>query len=171
MFISIGNLSSPSTYKTVYSDGYIEIGVSKRDRYYVHKDAEILLVIFGSIYKDDLSTEEISKAIIRLCNNRDYEKLTFFDGCFLVVVYDKFSKKLDVITDKFACFPSFYYCGRDNSFFFNRLYDVKENINSNINYESLIKYLSFGYVPGEETVMNNVIRQGGVECIVIATES
>ena len=86
------------------------------------------------------------------------EKLDKLNGSFAFAFYDKFKKKLICARDRFGLAP-FYYTWKNNEFLFAselKALLATGKISNELNFESLNKYLSLLWVPGPDTILNDV---------------
>ena len=145
----------------------LELGVQPM----TSRDGRYTIIFNGTILNSPDLREELEKKNIKFfTNNSDTEvllqmlinygvdKLDKLNGSFAFAFYDKLKKKLICARDRFGLAP-FYYTWKNNEFLFAselKALLATGKISNELNFESLNKYLSLLWVPGPDTILNDV---------------
>ena len=145
----------------------LELGVQPM----TSKDGRYTIIFNGTILNSPDLREELEKKNIKFfTNNSDTEvllqmlinygvdKLDKLNGSFAFAFYDKLKKKLICARDRFGLAP-FYYTWKNNEFLFAselKALLATGKISNELNFDSLNKYLSLLWVPGPDTILNDV---------------
>ncbi|MEN8140615.1 MAG: asparagine synthase (glutamine-hydrolyzing) [Thermodesulfobacteriota bacterium] len=110
----------------------------------------------GHVFKTGTDTEVILKAYRQWGRNC----LSYFNGMFAIAIWDSQRRELFLARDRLGVKP-FYYYENENSFYFAS--EVKAILaalpESPAMQENLIdSYMSFGYIPGEQTLHKGIKR-------------
>jgi asparagine synthase (glutamine-hydrolysing) len=99
-----------------------------------------------------------TEVLLQLLINYGIEKLDKLNGSFAFAFYDNHKKKIICARDRFGLAP-FYYTWKNNEFLFAselKALLATGKISNELNFESLNKYLSLLWVPGPDTILNDV---------------
>ncbi len=132
-----------------------------------NEDGDVCIVFNGEIY-NHLEIKE------RLKNHKFYSKtdtevivhayeewgekcVELFNGDFAFCIYDRKNKKLFLARDRLGINPLYYY-NEGGRFIFASEYKaiLKAGIDRKINADSLNKFITFRYIPGEDTLIQGV---------------
>lgn len=83
-----------------------------------------------------------------------------FNGMFAIAIWDPRQQQLFILRDRLGIKP-FYYCLTDNQFWFASEIKALRKVNPqsfSLNEGLIDQYMSFGYVPGENTMLSGVKR-------------
>lgn len=130
----------------------------------ISEDKNIVLVCNGEIYNFLDLKKQLSKKY-KFKTNMDTEVLLHgysewgdelwkkVRGMFSVAIFNKAENKLKLIRDHAGIKPLHYYCANDKIYFSNdvKCFILNKFINLNVRKESILSYLSFRYVLGENT--------------------
>ena len=119
----------------------------------------------GVVFSTHTDTEVILKAYAvygQAC-------LQYFNGMFAFAIWNPATKEIFLARDRLGIKPLYYYIGSNGDFYFASevkaiLAGVREPIG--LNAELIDEYMSFGYVPGEDTLRQGVKRLLPGHCAV-----
>jgi asparagine synthase (glutamine-hydrolysing) len=99
-------------------------------------------------FKSTCDTETVLYAYISLGSNC----LNLFNGIFAFVIYDNKENELFIARDHFGVKPLYYSYDGSNFFFSSEIKALlKTNISKEIDFNSLVNYMTFLWSPGERT--------------------
>lgn len=111
---------------------------------------------FGYVFRSNTDTEVILAA---------YDKwgtdcLRRFNGMFAFAIWDKKREQLFLARDRLGIKPLYYYLDKDRLFFASEVKSILKSLrnNSQLNLNLIDQYMSFGYVPGENTMFKGIKR-------------
>ena len=110
-----------------------------------------------------------TEVLLQLLINYGIEKLDKLNGSFAFAFYDNHKKKIICARDRFGLAP-FYYTWKNNEFLFaSELKAILSTgkTSNEINFDSLNKYLSLLWVPGPDTIINDVKKLAAGDFIEI----
>ncbi len=135
------------------------------------KDGRYTIIFNGTILNAPSLRKELEKknvnfftnnsdteVLLQMIINYGVEKLDKLNGSFAFAFFDSHKKTLICARDRFGLAP-FYYSWNKNEFLFAS--ELKAllstgKISNELNFESLNKYLSLLWVPGPETILNDI---------------
>jgi len=81
-------------------------------------------------------------------------------GIFAIAIYDKRSKLLYLVRDRFGVKPLYYTFQKNICFFSSELksFTKLSHVPTEIDFERYIEYLGFQFVPGDNTIFKNIYR-------------
>ena len=81
-------------------------------------------------------------------------------GIFAIAIYDKRSKLLYLVRDRFGVKPLYYTFQKNTCFFSSELkaFTKLSHVPTEIDFERYIEYLGFQFVPGDNTIFKNIFR-------------
>jgi asparagine synthase (glutamine-hydrolysing) len=81
-------------------------------------------------------------------------------GIFAIAIYDKRSKFLYLVRDRFGVKPIYYTFQKNTCFFSSELKSFTKlpHVPTEIDFERYIEYLGFQFVPGDNTIFKNIYR-------------
>lgn len=81
-------------------------------------------------------------------------------GIFAIAIYDKRSKFLYLVRDRFGVKPLYYTFQKNTCFFSSELkaFTKLSHVPTEIDFERYIEYLGFQFVPGGNTIFKNIYR-------------
>jgi len=143
----------------------------KKGKQPIHnEDKNIWITFNGEIYnfnelKDDLAghkfyTNTDTEAIIHCYEKYGLDFVNKLNGMFAFALWDSKKKVLILARDRLGIKPLYYTISDDKLFFGSEIKTILQNdeIKKEINPQSMFDYLSFRYVPGNETMMKNIYR-------------
>lgn len=163
-------------YKKTYINEYIRLGYSSSDRLNKDKNYEAIshgnknyqIVFDGIIYNNFELRKRLKKkgyifhsesdreVLLALYKEKGEDFLHDLRGVFSFVIWDEKRKKLFGARDRFGSKP-FYYTENKEAFYFS---STVENLfpwqELKLNLETFHHYLSYQYVPGAETIQENI---------------
>ncbi|MBW6451251.1 MAG: asparagine synthase (glutamine-hydrolyzing) [DPANN group archaeon] len=163
-----------------YTDKYISLGhkrlsiidLSINGKQPMYNEDESILIIFnGEIYNFKQIRIKLEAKGHKFHSNTDtetiihtYEEygvncLSYFEGMFAFAIYDKKNKKIFVARDRLGKKPLYYYNQNDSFIFASEIkaileYELKRTVNVNV----LNKMLMLRYMPGHETILQNIFK-------------
>lgn len=140
----------------------------------VYNETKTIWAVFnGEIYNYRSLREELrakghsfftssdSEVIVHLYEEYGEDFVSHIAGMFAIAVWDNINQRLLLVRDRMGVKPLYYYKAHDDSIVFAS--EVKAlvrcgYINTGLNYMRLGDYLSYRYVPGEETMFENIYK-------------
>ena len=184
------NYRGPDDHKEYYDNNFIVsfnrlsiLDVKAPSQPLVSEDKNLILVCNGEIYNYQELRNELKKKYT-FKTNMDTEVLIpgyqewgeelwkKLNGMFSIVVWDKKNKKLSMVRDHvgikplhyFICQNKLYFSSDYNSFFYQNSKKIK------LRNDSILSYLSFRYVIGEKTFLEDVYDVLPGEKIIISNK-
>ena len=133
-----------------------KVGIVFNGEIYNYKELREDLVRCGASFHSNSDTE----VILQLYYHEGIEGLKKLEGMYGICLLDRINKRAFFIRDPIGIKP-FYYGNIDGGFYFAS--EIKSIIAAcekkpQINFQGLHDYLSFRYVPGPQTIWNNVFK-------------
>tara|TARA_R110002072_G_scaffold303018_1_gene491384 strand:+ start:32415 stop:34178 length:1764 start_codon:yes stop_codon:yes gene_type:complete len=172
-FIEFNKLLKCNESSTRISDCFnILLPNSNKPREYFLKNEEIYVfgdpIVSGQLsdslliekYQNTLNVEEFARSI---------------NGSFLLIIYNKFEKKLCIINDRFASCPFYFYKLNEGSIVgsnnFRRLLKYKGNYGININSSTIFEFIYFRKLFGTKTFENEILYMDSASIIHVGVNS
>lgn len=154
--------------------GRVSLGILNPEMQPIFNETKTLCIMMeGEIYDyHQLKEDLVSKGHAFLINNdpefilhlyEEYrsnfaEKLRDLNGIFLFAIYDRNTHELIICSDRYG-FKPLYLCDLDNYLLFSS--EIKailqdKNFKRKINLEAMIEFFSFGYVLGDNTLIEGI---------------
>ena len=110
-------------------------------------------------FKTNSDTEVVLNSYIKW-GERFVDEL---DGMFSIIIYDKINDELIVCRDRFGKKPLYYYKDNEKIIICSEVRAInnlrnKNSLNLKLNEQSYWDYLTFRYIPGEQTSYNNILK-------------
>ena len=133
-----------------------KVGIVFNGEIYNYKKIRESLVKDGASFRTNSDTE----VILQLYYHEGIEGLRKLEGMYGICLLDRINKRAFFVRDPSGIKP-FYYGNIDRGFYFAS--EIKSIIAAcekkpQINFQGLHDYLSFRYVPGPQTIWNNVFK-------------
>ncbi len=136
----------------------------------ISDDGTIILTYNGEVYNYvelrerllskgyHFSTGTDTEVIIQMYREYGEGCLDFFIGMFSFALWDKKNNKLFMARDRLGIKPFYYSITDDGIVFASEIKSILTalSVKPEANYSALDSYMSFGYVPGENTTFNNI---------------
>lgn len=107
----------------------------------------------------EFSTNTDVEVIVHLYEERSLDFLKKLRGVFALVLYDSKKEKLILVRDRLGVKPLYYFWDGKNFIFASEIKGILEyEMKREIELSSLFHYLSFGYVPGRNTMIKGIKR-------------
>ena len=134
-------------------------------------DQNVISIFNGEIYNfKELRSQYLSDYSFR--SNSDSEVIPYLyekfgidfvqklRGVFAIAIYDKRSKLLYLVRDRFGVKPLYYTFQKNTCFFSSELKSFAKlsQVPTEIDFERYIEYLGFQFVPGDNTIFKNIYR-------------
>ena len=133
------------------------------------------IVFNGEIYNYLNIKKELENFNFKFTTNSDTEVVLYsyikwgekfvekLDGMFSIIIYDKVYDELIVCRDRFGKKPLYYYKDSEKIIICSEVRAIKNLDNQNsldlqINMQGYWDYLSFRYIPGEQTSYKNILK-------------
>jgi len=137
-----------------------------------NKDKSVVVILNGEIYnfkelRKNLQkkghrfyTKTDTEVIVYLYEEHGDDCVTHLRGMFAFALWDKNKQRLLVARDRLGQKPLYYTLVGDTLFFGSEIKQLllADKIERKVNFEALNAYLSVGYVPGENTLFQNILR-------------
>lgn len=150
----------------------------------INADNGNVIVFNGEIYNYIEIKNDLQKAGLTFNTNTDtevilkaYDKygtdcLSHFNGMFSFCIYDRSSGILFLARDRLGVKPLYYYHSKNEFIFSSEIKAIKKHRNDLTNNTCLIdSYMSYGYVPGENTLLSGVKRILPGHCAILDTNN
>ena len=133
-----------------------------------NEDKTLYLVFNGEIYnyielRDQLisrghvfRTKSDAEVLLHLYEERGIDALKDLNGMFSFALYDKKCDELFMARDRLGIKPLFYAITSDRIVFASDIRALREEINTKIDPDSVVKYIALAYTPGVETMWTGV---------------
>lgn len=110
----------------------------------------------GYSFQTKTDTEVVLKAYLAYGD----ECVHRFNGMFAIAIWDPVKARLFMLRDRVGIKPFYYYLSNDQLFFASEIKAIKHALVEprGVNVGLIDQYMSFGYVPGEHTLLNGVKR-------------
>lgn len=123
--------------------------------FYNFREERELLKNNGYRFDSDCDTEVLLKGYIHYGE----KILDRINGCFSFAIYDKQTGEIFAARDRFGINPLVYYRDDEKLIFASELKAILAfGIKKEINAEALYTYLQLNYIPGEQSILNNVFK-------------
>ncbi len=137
-----------------------------------NEDGQVITVYNGEIYNyQEIRQELIAKGHIFRTNCdteviiHGYEEwgvdcIQRFNGMFAFALWDNRKKRLWVVRDRLGVKPLYYYCDHEVFVCASEVKPILKAgvVKPSLNEDVLDAYFSVGYVPGPQTIFNNIIK-------------
>lgn len=132
-----------------------------------NEDGEVSIVFNGEIYnyleiKERLKNHKFysktdTEVIVHAYEEYGEECVKLFNGDFAFAIYDRAKKKLFLARDRLGINPVYYY-SKDGKFIFASEYKaiLKAGIERKINKNALNNFITFRFIPGDETLVEGI---------------
>ncbi len=133
------------------------------------------LVFNGEIYNYLLIRQELEKLNYKFYTQSDTEVVLNsylnwgenfvekLDGMFSIIIYDKLNDELIICRDRFGKKPLYYYKDNSKIIICSEVKAItnlnfKNKLNLKINQQAYWDYLTYRYIPGDQTSYNNILK-------------
>ncbi len=132
------------------------VGIVFNGEIYNFKKLKAPLVDAGITFRTHSDTE----VVLQLYLQKGIEAIHELEGMFGVCLYDPRIQKIFLVRDRLGVKPLYYYHNQDNFIFGSEIKSIIEILNpmSKLNKQSLWHYLTLRYVPGPETIWENIYK-------------
>jgi asparagine synthase (glutamine-hydrolysing) len=146
-----------------------------------NEDRTVWIVFNGEIYNFLELSQKLRAKGHRFISQSDtevavhaYEEygedcINHFNGMFAFAVWDKKNRKLFLARDRLGIKPLYYTCQGGKFLFASEIKSILQDktVKRNLNFEAIDNYLTFRYVPGEETFFSEIKKLPPAHCLVI----
>ncbi len=150
--LSILDTSSRGKQPMSNEDGSIVI--TYNGEVYNYLELREMLISKGYCFKTGTDTE----VIIQMYKEFGVKCLQYFIGMFAFAIWDKNEKKLFMVRDRLGIKPFYYLETKEGLMFSSEIKAITATMGSrpSVSHTALDCYMSFGYVPGEETTFQGI---------------
>jgi asparagine synthase (glutamine-hydrolysing) len=150
--LSIIDLSSAGQQPMSNEDG--SVWVTFNGEIYNFMEIRRNLKKMGHVFRSDTDTE----ILIHLYEENGLEAVQYLNGMFAFALWDEKQKRLWVCRDRIGIKPLVYYWDNRHFVFASEIKALLKDplISKNIDYEALLLYLAFNYVPAPFTMFKGV---------------
>jgi asparagine synthase (glutamine-hydrolysing) len=136
---------------------------------YNYRKLKLILIKKGYKFLTDTDTE----VLIHLYDEYSENMLSYLNGIFSFAIWDNNKKKLFIARDRFGVKPLYYYLNKDKIIFSSSLDSIikNNNINPDLNLDSVCNFLILGYVPSPETIWKGFNKLAPGSFILIENNS
>lgn len=138
----------------------------------IYDSTERYAIIFnGEIFNYQTIKKELEEKGVQFKTQSDTEVLLYayihfgkaflhkLNGFFAFVIYDKQEETLFIALDRFGIKPLYFFSDDDYFFFGSELKTITQfPINKEINWSSVATYFQLNYIPGKNSIFNNIYR-------------
>jgi asparagine synthase (glutamine-hydrolysing) len=149
---------------------------SRSNQPFKSTDNNIIILYNGEIYNYkqlregvsdyDFKTSSDTEVILALYNKKGISFVNDLVGIYSIVIIDKLNQKIHLVRDRFGVKPLYYYVNKDSIVFSSELRPIMyyPNFDYKLKKSSITAMLSLGYIPGLNTVFENVynVKPGSV---------
>lgn len=129
----------------------------ENDRYMVAFWGETFSLVDREGHEYDSFKCHDVKTFLALMHDHEYETVYDMNGAFVAAVYDKSTRVLSIINDRFGILPVYVASDRDGGWYFTSdIRDLQGEIELYPDYVGISEYLSFGYCLEERTFFKNI---------------
>ncbi len=162
-----------------YVDDYISLGhnrlsildLSKNGRQPMSDaNGEYSIVFNGEVYNFQIIKDRLLKKGYRFISNTDTEVVlnayieygskcvSMFNGMFAFAIWDSKKRQLFMARDRSGIKPLYYYYKDGKLIFASEIKTIllAQFVQRNINKNALYKFLTFRYIPGEQTILDDI---------------
>jgi asparagine synthase (glutamine-hydrolysing) len=109
---------------------------------------------------DDFNTQSDTEVLLMLYRKYGRDMLSQINGMFVFAIYDNRKNELFVARDRMGKKPLYYTQAPDAFVFGSELKALLQHpsVSAQINPDSLNRYLTFDYVPGPESILENISK-------------
>ncbi|MEE8415690.1 MAG: asparagine synthase (glutamine-hydrolyzing) [Desulfobacterales bacterium] len=146
----------------------IDLGAGHQPIY--NEDKSVVVVFNGEIYnykelRKDLEnrshrfySHSDTEVIVHLYEEHGEKCIDHLRGMFAVALWDKKKRRLLLVRDRVGQKPLYYTIAKDTLYFGSEIKQliISDEVERELNFESLDTYFSVGYVPGPETLFRNI---------------
>lgn len=138
---------------------------------FISPDKNIIIVFNGEIYNflelkkeffpnEQFRTKGDTEVVLKLYQKFGIELVHKLRGMFAIAIYDKNVGKLFLIRDHLGKKPLFYTQVNNSFIFASQLSSILTNpeISKEINLPAVDDFLSFNYIPGQQTIYKNIYK-------------
>jgi len=122
---------------------------------YNFKELRKILIDYGCKFRNKNSDTEVLLESYKLWGENCLTKL---NGMFAFVILDKKNNKLFCARDRFGEKPLYYKVHNNEFFISSNLKTIRNFYRDQINKLSLAKYFYYGYIPGPNTLYENIFK-------------
>jgi asparagine synthase (glutamine-hydrolysing) len=123
--------------------------------FYNFKEHRIILKTKSYKFNTESDTEVLLNMYIEY-GEKFLEKV---NGCFSLAIIDKKNESLFIARDRYGIKPLYVYSDDEKIIFSSEMKGIMAyDIERNINFQSLFLYFQFNYIPGVNSILNNVFR-------------
>lgn len=133
---------------------------------YNYLELRKLLVQRGVIFRTESDTE----VLLQLLAQEGKKGLSQINGMFACAVWDKQKRELFVARDRIGIKPFYYYFDGERFVFGSEIKAIiaDRTIKREPNYQAIVDYLSFMYVPDDKTFFNNIKKLLPGHCATVS---
>jgi len=123
--------------------------------FYNFQEAKKQLIQKGYKFRSQSDTEVLLNLYIAY--GKDFLKK--INGCFALAIYDHKNKNLLIARDRFGIKPLYYFYDDEQFIFGSELRSILSySTKKTIDYNSLSLYFQLNYIPGPQTIINNIYK-------------
>jgi asparagine synthase (glutamine-hydrolysing) len=130
--------------------------ISYNGEVYNYLEIRAVLETKGYTFETGADTEVVLKAYLEY----GHDCLKHFNGMFAIAIWDGNKKELFLARDRFGVKPVYYYQTQDEFIFASETKAILKGLDKKpaINVQLIDSYMSFGYIPGENTLHQGIKR-------------
>lgn len=123
---------------------------------YNYREIKKELESAGHIFHTSSDTEVVLRAYVEF----GYECVSHFNGMFAIAIWDPRVDQIFLLRDRLGIKPLYYYHDAEQLVFASecKAIDIALAKRAGVNIELIDQYMSFGYVPGEDTLQTGIKR-------------
>ena len=122
-------------------------------------------------YKIPVKTTSDSEVILELFEKKGIDFVNELNGMFAIAIYNIQQKKLYLFRDRLGIKPFYYFYNKKHFFFASEIKALFAfnyvSKNKKINYNNIANFLHLGYLPGNETIFNNIKKLPAGQSFVV----
>lgn len=152
-------------YIKIKKDNWKEIKykvINQKDYDFLEKN-NIFIFIYGYPFLPSKGTWLTKEDIYKFYLSKNMSFVKDIEGVYTLIIIDRIKEKCLIITDRYGIYSLFYF---KNDYFINisdSVLEISKDIKFELNQESIIEYLNFGFKIGNKTHISNIYQFGAAK--------
>ena len=143
----------------------IKIDFNKEQKDYdIFENENTIVFVYGYPYSVNSDNWVGAEDVFNLYLNEKLDFTDQIDGLYSIIIIDKTQNKSYIITDRYGVYSFFYYKCEDYFLISDNIQKIITSLGSaELNHESIIEYLNFGYRIGNKTHIKGIFQFEGAQ--------
>ena len=152
-------------YIKIKKDNWKEVKykVINQEDYDFSEKNDMFIFIYGYPFFPSKGTWLNIEDIYKFYLSKNMSFVKDIEGVYTLIIIDKIKEKCLIITDRYGIYSLFYF---KNDYFINisdSVLEISKDIKFELNQESIIEYLNFGFKIGDKTHISNIYQFGAAK--------